>query len=117
VERDLDILSKMMSEQDGLWDITSSRVDVISNYLDHLSPSMQETADQMLQEADGTRNAWVMTTERFRLLRAIAASVGRPGRSESSEILEEVIRGASYDQVLDRPWVKSAIDLIRRMAD
>jgi len=117
IANDVEVAAAMLAEYAGSWQVTEDRVAVLERGGARLPGHLRVAAVEMADSGRKGAARWEATTERYRVVRALISSAGRPALGEPRTVLDQMLAGAEEDGVLDRAWVQSAVDLLRRLAD
>jgi len=106
----------MMMDRSGLWQITSERLRVLTDYQPYVSRARREALEEMISLANGGSNFWEFRAEYFALLEEMKIFRLSPSSEEIRSVLALVLESSKRDRVGEREWVKTTVGLLSRLA-
>jgi len=112
-----DQILAMMQNWSGMWDVTSERIELLTEYFSGLSSSSKVAVEEMLTLASAGDRLWMCKAEYYSALAEIQKLKRKPSDSDLKKTLSMVIESSKADRVDHREWVKETIKLLRAMID
>ena len=114
--KDVVLITRMLNDQSGLWQVTSERCQVLAGNLSGLSAYHRKAAKEMLDQAERGDRFWHIRAEYLAALSEISSLCTKPSAEDISRVLVDLQAGAAQCGVGAEPWVKQAEALLQRLA-
>lgn len=112
----LAIVTQMIGERTGLWQITPQRVSMLRKYSGKFSGRPGDAIDEMLASAARGDRFWKATVEAYLALNQIRAGSCEIDRETLERLIADVAACAKRDGVAHREWVKKVLDALTRLS-
>lgn len=113
--REVAIITTMMNDRSGIWDITEERTALLSRDKRRLSLTHRAAIDEMMAAAQRGDRFWETRAEYQAALLNLSLLYQKPTDRAIEEVLVAVRVGAAHDGVSDKPWVKDALALFEKL--
>lgn len=109
------VISEMLSiRNSSVWQVTSSRIDVLRCLLSIVPVNNKVIVETMLNEADSSTD-WQITAERVRMLYTAASRIKRPQAADVQSTINNLKNNEEFRHLQNNLVLLSAITLLQVM--